>query len=849
MKIPIKVSGQKMRLPSNYKFIAPKSQKFVNFVFDLSSDWDGLTIFAQFGQNGEGYNQYLDENNSVSLPIEITAGECTLMLYGSGSDNVIATSNYLTLKITPDILIANANSTEISQPLYEQLIQKINAMVVTVDASLSNSGQAADAQATGNTIQSLSDDINTVNTRIDNLSTSSEGSTAELIDIRVGADGIIYSSAGAAVRGQIKKNAQDISSLGISKLDYTGITFAEQNNGDSVAIQVLAPDGGSAQQVELPSMQKVSQISDETTDLKSNLSQLSEEIANISGATTAPNYVRIEAESVAEKIQAHQNENTFNFALFSDLHYAPEKYGEIYKGSSDYETVVSHMVDAINIVNEQIPLECLITLGDNVEGQVYTTDSTDLAATVAERAANSLSVIHSKVKDLNTALKRLQIPRISCKGNHDDGSINAYYGESDHTYKLAYIMQDADYYTRFFKHNANKERIILSDPAAGLTAYLDLPTSKIRMIFLNSIDIPYQADSDGNCPYIGSPYNQYLCGQHTFGYQQTQLDWLANTALKLPDSDWQVMIFQHHPMLNNFSKYANTASDYQRFNYDVLEGILDAFQHGTTYTHTSTTGKAPNGATSALFACTLSADFTAQGAGQIIAIWNGHIHRDLYTTTTFETLTAATLTPNFTNKFSTKDADFLSGQRFNSSGGISADTAYWVSGYIPITQGQTLRVKYGSVDAAPVWSSRPVLIPYDSSKNRCGDPIYSSTTSHGITLDTDNAGFTYTAELSGTAYVRISGRGTGEGVIVTVNEEITYTETETPGSGKNTLFVSTMLANPNEGAVASAWDGTTYGHTAGTAKETSIDFITVDPVAKKIYTTRYGAGADREMAY
>ena len=63
MKIPIKVSGQKMRLPSNYKFIAPKSQKFVNFVFDLSSDWDGLTIFAQFGQNGEGYNQYLDENN------------------------------------------------------------------------------------------------------------------------------------------------------------------------------------------------------------------------------------------------------------------------------------------------------------------------------------------------------------------------------------------------------------------------------------------------------------------------------------------------------------------------------------------------------------------------------------------------------------------------------------------------------------------------------------------------------------------------------------------------------------------------------------------------------------------
>ena len=171
------------------------------------------------------------------------------------------------------------------------------------------------------------------------------------------------------------------------------------------------------------------------------------------------------------------------------------------------------------------------------------------------------------------------------------------------------------------------------------------------------------------------------------------------------------MIFQHHPMLNSFSKRANADSDYQRFNYDILEGILNAFQQGTAYAHDSTTGKAPNGATSALFACTLSADFTAQGAGQIIAIWNGHIHRDLYTTTTFETLAAVTLTPNFTNKFSTADADFLSGQRFNSSGGISADSAYWVSGYIPITQGQTLRVKYGSVDAAPVWSSRPTIPP------------------------------------------------------------------------------------------------------------------------------------------
>lgn len=567
-------------------------------------------------------------------------------------------------------------------------------------------------------------------------------------------------------------------------------------------------------------------------------------------ASNMPDYVYIAAEAAADRLLSLQNENTFNFALFTDLHYAPNLHeSDPSNYPVDYDTVAGNIVSAINQVNETVPLACVISLGDNIENVNQNEISAAGLSTPAERGQLNRNLQLKKAGALAKKLRGLTPVFLPLKGNHDDGSLTAYYAESDHAYYLSYVMQDTDYYTHFFNHNANSHMVTLADKTNTLAAYLDLPTSKVRMIALNSIDIPYSAESDGKCPYLDAPYNQYLGGQHTFGYQQAQLDWLANTALKLPDTDWQVMIFQHHPMLNSFSKRANADSDYQRFNYDILEGILNAFQQGTAYAHDSTTGKAPNGATSALFACTLSADFTAQGAGQIIAIWNGHIHRDLYTTTTFETLAAVTLTPNFTNKFSTADADFLSGQRFNSSGGISADSAYWVSGYIPITQGQTLRVKYGSVDAAPVWSSRPVLIPYDSSKTRCGDPIYSSTTSHGITLDTDNAGFTYTAELSGTAYVRISGRGSGDGVIATVNEEIIYTETETPGSGKNTLFVSSMLANPNEGAVAAAWDGTTYGHTAGTAKETSIDFITVDPVAKKIYTTRYGAGADREMTY
>lgn len=50
MEIPVKVVSQKMRLPTNYKFLAPGSQKFVKFIFDLSSDWNNLLCLPNLGK-------------------------------------------------------------------------------------------------------------------------------------------------------------------------------------------------------------------------------------------------------------------------------------------------------------------------------------------------------------------------------------------------------------------------------------------------------------------------------------------------------------------------------------------------------------------------------------------------------------------------------------------------------------------------------------------------------------------------------------------------------------------------------------------------------------------------------
>lgn len=180
------------------KMLTSENKKTVvlNIVFDAS--WNGFTKSATFksSENGETYEVLLD-NDACLIPWEVlqSKGVLSIGVRGVKSDGYVKASDLVDYKVKQGA--KGGESSENPTPtVYEQIVSLYTDLDIQLDVERK---------------------------RIDALVALPDGSTtgdAELQDIRTGADGTVYDSAGNAIRAQFRNTVENFKNELKSKIPF-----------------------------------------------------------------------------------------------------------------------------------------------------------------------------------------------------------------------------------------------------------------------------------------------------------------------------------------------------------------------------------------------------------------------------------------------------------------------------------------------------------------------------------------------------------------------------------------------------------------------------------------------------
>lgn len=265
--------------------------------------------------------------------------------------------------------------------------------------------------------------------------------------------------------------------------------------------------------------------------------------------------------------------NNFNVGFITDAHF---QYGGNYGVSDKHFKYSGSLARVAN-------LDAYVAGGDNINGDHNRKNKYNQAINVTETLIN-------RVPDTTDVFFLL--------GNHDTG-IGQFAQTSSANLK---VSDNLDEKTIKSIYRTGKSYYGEVRDGDSLYGYKDYPNKKVRLIFINSFDLPFTSTN--------SIYDWNFL--QNSGLQNSQLNWLANTALKLPDVTWQVIIFSHAPISGSFDTITQE-------NTDALLGILKAYKNGNGFSLNDSARKLP---------VTINVDYSAQGVGTLIAFISGHVHQD-----------------------------------------------------------------------------------------------------------------------------------------------------------------------------------------------------------------------------
>ena len=271
-----------------------------------------------------------------------------------------------------------------------------------------------------------------------------------------------------------------------------------------------------------------------------------------------PSYWQTAVDAAVSKITANQDVggvDCVTFALLGDIHAVP---GSTTPNAGHTGNLTAAVMDACGI---PFAICC---------GDAGRTDADTEAA-----ARESLAAGAENLRPIGT--RRLMQAQGECDGFYGTGQLSA-----------------GAMYGAIFRSQAEDSRRHFGGD--GSYFYVDYPVAKIRLIVLNS------------CWTDGGQLRT-----ESFGYGASQLNWLADTALSLPEDGWGITLFAHVPPT---AAYSDKTQDLA-----VLRGILTAFMNRTSYTGTS-------GTAGEWDYVSLSCNFAGKHSGDVVGFFCGHSHDD-----------------------------------------------------------------------------------------------------------------------------------------------------------------------------------------------------------------------------
>lgn len=584
----------------------------------------------------EGYHNTVPLTNNtfiIGQPMTFYSGVFSCQLLGETTSNGETTK----FEISPIFYIEVAESIEQGEETEYPIDPNITFGIDEYIADVKEQAKS-EIEATGESVKaSIPSDYSTL--------------SSEISDIRTGADGTTYNSAGDSVRGQIGNLNDELNDVQILSKDIDSRTFSlelkdlAQKNGYSDYVHLDWESGS----INYPSgTNKNPDVNVIRTQLPRF--QLNGDIRFIllNQKYRIRYYMFPDETNTAEKQSGWYTAKGNYFVSIDTSKYYRIQIATQSGTTMDMKEALSSIlvVYDTDAISNEVPQYWLQYIESKVQTiNAYLTDGTNKTAFLfltdthwneSETQLNSRGINTSLMKyikdrcnidylihggDLNCEYrsnkniarqcmtKPMEMMRsvfdnvLVTRGNHDDNNESGYKN-------WEYTISQSDSYSYMFRNTKN---VVFGE--TGTYFYHDIPFEKVRIISLDGIDFPYTNDVDSS-----------LLDEKMLAYGYTQLQWLCDVLANTPN-DYHIVFFTHEMIAPSIVtvEHGTSSPQTRASNYPVLANILKAYKNRQTYSE-SITGTFSRYHES-YFTGTLTGDFTNTNAS-IVGVFSGHEHVD-----------------------------------------------------------------------------------------------------------------------------------------------------------------------------------------------------------------------------